>query len=131
MEIIARFREGGRHTTQCILIQLVASEEHQVSARYPADTQYCWSALEEQLLVRHMKAGHSKAKPNNTAKLNKTNEDLWDQVQVPNYVQRRAEGVGARKGGGGGEWGPLCHPTTTLLSPCRDTRLRYHSITQP
>ena len=41
---------------QFTLVQRVASEEHQVSARYPADTQYCWSALEEQLLVRHMKA---------------------------------------------------------------------------
>ena len=39
---------------QFTLVQLVASEEHQVSSRYPDDTQYCWSALEEQLLMRHM-----------------------------------------------------------------------------
>ena len=43
--------------------------------------------------------------------------------------KRRAGGVGARKGGGEGEWGPLCHPTTAQLSPCCDTRLRYHSST--
>ena len=41
---------------QFTLVQRVASEEHQGSARYPADIQYYWSALEEQLLVRHMKA---------------------------------------------------------------------------
>ena len=39
---------------QFTLVQQVASEEHQVSARYLADTQYCWLALEEQLLVRHI-----------------------------------------------------------------------------
>ena len=32
---------------QFTLVQLVASEEHQVSARYPVDTQYCWLALDE------------------------------------------------------------------------------------
>ena len=39
---------------QVTLVQRVASKEHQVSARYPVDTQYCWSALEEQLLVHHV-----------------------------------------------------------------------------
>ena len=42
------------HMAQFTLVQLVASEERQVSARYPVDTQYCWSALKEQLLMRHM-----------------------------------------------------------------------------
>ena len=48
---------GSAHVdmAQFTLVQQVSSEEHQVSARYPVDTQYCWSALEEQLLVRHMK----------------------------------------------------------------------------
>ena len=51
---------GSAHVdmTQVTLVQQVASEEYQVSARYPADTQYCWPALEVQLLVRHMKSGH-------------------------------------------------------------------------
>jgi len=46
---------------QFTLVQLVASEERQVSSRYPDDTQYCWSALEEQLLMRHVKCRQARA----------------------------------------------------------------------